>query len=101
MLEARSEIEVLRHAAWLPDGIVVSIASVNGSRHQFVDRLTAQFAKQRVGCLEGEALDRLVATAQCRFEDQVLAAVDAALSPERAGWIRRWPPRILCPASAA
>ncbi|MER8976690.1 DUF4158 domain-containing protein [Mesorhizobium sp. M0800] len=47
-----------------------------------VDRLTAWFAEQRVGCPEGEALDRLVATAQRRFEDQVLAAVDAALSPE-------------------
>ncbi|TIS62302.1 Tn3 family transposase [Mesorhizobium sp.] len=47
-----------------------------------VDRLIAWFGEQRVGCPEGEALDRLVATAQRRFEDQVLTAVDAALSPE-------------------
>jgi hypothetical protein len=51
------------------------------------NRLTAWFAEQRVGCPEGEALDRLVATAQRHFEDQVLATVDAALSPELKDWL--------------
>jgi len=47
-----------------------------------IDRLTAWFAEQHVNCPDGEVLDRLVATAQRRFEDQVLEAVDASLPPD-------------------
>jgi TnpA family transposase len=47
------------------------------------DRVVVWFADQRIACPEEAGLERLIAIAQRRFEDRVLEAVAASLSPEQ------------------
>ena len=47
------------------------------------DRVVAWFADLRIACPEKAELERLIATAQRRFEDRVLESVAASLSPRQ------------------
>ncbi|MEN5278887.1 DUF4158 domain-containing protein [Brucella sp. TWI432] len=69
--------DIERAAAW----IVEELCPLGLSPSEMIERVVGWFADQRIACLEEVELDRLVATAQRRFEEQVLAAITASLSP--------------------
>lgn len=71
----RQDIE--RASAWIVD----ELCSLGLLPSEIIERVVGWFTDQRIACPEEAELDRLVATAQRRFEKQVLDAITASLSP--------------------